>query len=77
LSAAWLPDSRRAIVTELEKENLVVVDADTGRRKELGAKLGLGIGLVIAPDGRTIYVSSARQQADIWMAMPVSAAEKR
>jgi Tol biopolymer transport system component len=77
LSAAWLPDSRRAIVTELEKENLVVVDADTGRRKELGAKLGLGIGLVIAPDGRTIYVSSARQQADIWMAMPASAAEKR
>ena len=68
LSSAWLPDSRRIIFIESDKQNLFLIDADTGRRKDLGSKLELGIGVVIAPDGRTIYATIARQQADIWMA---------
>ena len=44
-----------------------MVDVETGRAANLSSDVSFGLGIAIAPDGRTIYVSVQRLQADIWM----------
>ncbi len=65
----WLPDSRRILFVN-DKGELVIVDADTKRRKVLSARWPFQIGdgsVAVAPDGRTIYVGARKVESDIWM----------
>jgi Tol biopolymer transport system component len=67
----WLArDNRRVLVRSTD--DLHLVDVDSGRTKKLAANAGgitrgIGAGLLVSPDGRTIYASVARQQADVWV----------
>jgi eukaryotic-like serine/threonine-protein kinase len=66
----WLPDGRRILFVN-ERGELVIVDADTKRRKALMLQAPLQIAdesVAIAPGGRTIYVGARKVEADIWMA---------
>jgi Tol biopolymer transport system component len=63
----WLPDSRRAVYVDYATDTLWLLDVDTGRRKALAAGLNLGLGLTASPDGRTLFASLNRQQADLWL----------
>jgi Tol biopolymer transport system component len=62
---AWLGDSRRVLYRV--EDNIVLMDVDSGRRKVIPTGVHLGFGLVLSPDRRTVYVSVAREQADIWL----------
>jgi Tol biopolymer transport system component len=62
---AWLADSKRIVYQQ--EDNIVLVDVDSGRRKVIPAGIPLGLGLTVSRDGRTIYSTVARAQADIWM----------
>ncbi|HUF48032.1 MAG TPA: protein kinase [Vicinamibacterales bacterium] len=61
----WLADSRRVLYT-LE-DSLWMIDVDSGRRQELLAGVQFGLAMVLSPDGKTIYASLAREQADLWL----------
>ena len=65
----WLPDSRRILYVN-DKNELVIVDADTKRRKVLptGWPFQIADGSVaVAPDGRKVYVGARKVESDIWM----------
>ena len=65
----WLPDSRRILFVN-DKGELVIVDADTKRRKVLSTRWPFQIGdgsVAVAPDGRTVYVGARKVESDIWM----------
>ena len=62
---AWLGDSRRALYRL--NDDVVLLDVDSGRRKVLQTGLHLGLGLTISPDRKQVYVTIAREQADIWL----------
>ena len=62
---AWLGDSKR--VAFQQEDNIVILDVDSGRRKVIPTGIALGGGLVVSREGRTIYATIARAQADIWM----------
>jgi len=61
----WLADSRRVLYTI--DDSLWQIDVDTGQRRELMAGFPFGLGLTLAPDGRTLYASLAKLQADVWL----------
>jgi Tol biopolymer transport system component len=66
----WLPDSRHVIYFDLIKSQLVVVDADNGRREVIDVKLPLPPslqGIAVAPDGRALLYGGLRAEADIWI----------
>ena len=63
----WLGDSRRVVFADSTTDTLWLLDVDSGRIKVLGTGLKLGMGLVGSPDRRTLYASTRREQADIWM----------
>jgi Tol biopolymer transport system component len=71
-SLAWLPGSERILFAEAPtcanaSNRLLVLDLETGREEQL-ARLPFDIfGPVIAPDGRTVYVSACSTAADVWM----------
>ncbi len=65
---AWLQDSRRVVFADADGTKIALMDVDTGRRTELASGLSLGLGVVVSPDQRTLYVAVGRGQADIWMA---------
>ena len=67
LGIVWLQDSRRVVFVDPNTGTINLMDVETGRRRELAHGLPLGLGLVVSPDQRTFYVSTTRQQADIWM----------
>jgi Tol biopolymer transport system component/tRNA A-37 threonylcarbamoyl transferase component Bud32 len=65
----WLPDSRRILFVN-DRGELVIVDADTKRRKVLSIEWPFHIAdesVAVAPDGRTIYVGGRKVESDIWM----------
>lgn len=62
---AWLSDSRRAIY--FNGDHIVLLDVDSGRRRVIPSGQTLGFGMAMAPDRKTLYISVARQQADIWV----------
>ena len=65
----WLPDSRRILYVN-DNNELVIVDADTKRRKVLPTEWLFQIAdgsVALAPDGRTIYVGARKVESDIWM----------
>jgi Tol biopolymer transport system component len=66
-SVVWLPDSRRILCLNPRVGGITLVDVETGRARDLLTDAGLGIGMAIAPDGRTIYVSRQRIQSDVWL----------
>jgi Tol biopolymer transport system component len=67
---AWLPDSRRVIAMMGDDNHPVLFDVETGRRRELPVK-GSGWmftgGVVVAPDGRTVFAASRQVESDVWM----------
>jgi Tol biopolymer transport system component len=66
----WLPDSRHIIYLDTGKSQLIVVDADTGRREVVDVKLPLppsAEAMAVAPDGRAILYGGLRAEADIWI----------
>jgi Tol biopolymer transport system component len=63
----WLPDARRAAYVDHSTDTLWLIDVVTGRRKMLATGLKLGLGLVASRDGRMLYASISRQQADLWL----------
>jgi Tol biopolymer transport system component/serine/threonine protein kinase len=65
----WLPDSRRMVIVN-DKGEVVILDADTKRRKVLptGWPFQIANGSVtVAPDGRTLYFGAQKVESDIWM----------
>ncbi len=63
----WLPDGRRLIV--VNGDQLAVVDTLTKRVREVYREPGRMLGpwgIALAPDARTLYVTSHLTQADIW-----------
>lgn len=62
---AWLPGSKRIVYQH--EDNIMLVDVETGRRKEMPVGITLGMGLVVSRDGKMIYTTVRREQADIWM----------
>jgi hypothetical protein len=62
---AWLADSKRIVYHQ--EDAIIILDVDSGRRKVIPAGVHLGQGLVVSRDGRTIYTTVSREQADIWM----------
>jgi Tol biopolymer transport system component len=68
----WLPDSRRVAAINVNGE-IVILDADSGRRHALALPASFRVradSLVVAPDGRTLYVGRLRSEADLWMVQP-------
>jgi len=68
-AVGWLPDSRRLITLNGDTE-IVLLDADTGRRRVLTMPKPFRIrddALVVAPDGKAIYVGALQAEADVWM----------
>ncbi|MBA2260273.1 MAG: serine/threonine-protein kinase [Acidobacteria bacterium] len=68
--ARWLTDSRHVMYFDLGRQQLVLVDADTGRREVIDVRLPMPPsfeGLIIAPDGRAILYGGVRAEADIWI----------
>jgi sugar lactone lactonase YvrE len=61
----WLSDSRRSAYVDSATRTIWLLDVETGRRKALVTDLKLGSGLAISPDGRTLYASISREQADL------------
>lgn len=64
---SWLPDSRRLLFTDLSRKTWLI-DVDSGRRRELPLDFQTGTGLLVSPDGRTVYTSITRDRADLWLA---------
>lgn len=65
----WLPDSRRILFVN-DRGELVIVDADTKRRRVVAIEWPFHIAdesLAVAPDGRTIYIGGRSVESDIWM----------
>ena len=65
----WLPDSRRILFVN-DKGELVIVDAETKRRKVLPTPWLFQIAdesVAVAPDGRTLYIGARKVESDIWM----------
>jgi len=68
--AAWLPDSRQVIVMMGDDNHPVLFDVETGRRRELPVKGPVWMftgGVVVAPDGRTVFAASRQVESDVWM----------
>ena len=66
----WLPDSRHVIYLDTGTSQLIVVDADSGRREVVDVKLPLppsAESMAVSPDGRTIFYGGLRAEADIWI----------
>ena len=66
----WLPDSQHVIYFDMTRSQLVVVDADSGRREVVDVKLPLPPsleGFAVAPDGRALLYGGLRAEADIWI----------
>jgi len=61
---AWVDNKR--VVYQVE-DNLVLVDVDSGRRKVMPTGVALALGVVVSRDGKTIYATVSRAQADLWM----------
>ena len=66
-SAVWLKDSRRLLCLNARIGGITLVDVETGRTRDILGDAGLGLGIAIAPDGRTVYVSRQRMQSDVWL----------
>jgi Tol biopolymer transport system component len=66
-SVVWLKDNRRLLCLNTRIGGLTLVDVETGNARDILTDGGLGLGIAIAPDGRTIYVSRQRVQSDIWL----------
>ncbi len=65
----WIPGGHRLLTSNRAGRGLVVWNVDTGAVRDLGLQLPGAriIRVVLSPDGRTIYVGAAREQADVWM----------
>jgi Tol biopolymer transport system component len=66
-SVVWLKDSRRLLFLNARIGGITLVDVDTGKVRDILTDASLGLGIAIAPDGRTIYVSRQRIQSDVWL----------
>jgi Tol biopolymer transport system component len=69
-SVPFLPDSKRLIFISPRNE-LVVVDIATGRRRVIPVSFGVGTtvnteSIAVAPDGKTIYYGAQRVEANVW-----------
>lgn len=67
---AWLPDNRRVCYFGLGGGSLHVLDTETGTTMKVDVRLPLpdgGDAFAISPDGRGIFCSGRRQEADIWI----------
>lgn len=65
----WLLDSRRILFVD-DNGELVIVDADTKRRRVLPTRWPFQIAdesVALAPDGRTVYVGARKVESDVWM----------
>jgi Tol biopolymer transport system component len=68
--AVWLPDNRHVCYFSLGGGSLHVLDTETGRTTRVDVRLPLpdgGDAFAISPDGRGIFYSGRRQEADIWI----------
>jgi hypothetical protein len=63
----WLPDGRRLIA--VNGSRIIVVDTVTKRTHDVYQESGRFLGpwgAALAPDSRTLYVTSHLAQSDIW-----------
>jgi len=66
----FLPDGRRLLLINPRNE-LVVVDIATGRRRVIPVSFGVGTtvnmeSVALAPDGKTLYYGAQRVEANVW-----------
>jgi eukaryotic-like serine/threonine-protein kinase len=61
----WLPDGRRLVASA--RFRITLIDATTKAARDIYEEPGRLIGaVVVAPDGRRLYFTSAATQSDIW-----------